>query len=293
MAKNTFPWVRRQMVKLLCRVEFNAGRSEVIRAIFAIWQKRLLRRYERSLHGKFPREVKTAVLFLSCDEEYFRKFGIHLVRSGLQKAGELNVHLHLNKLSEAYWRELQKFAEGEGGGLFSFTWDDIEFADLSGDQRWYYLASVRFIRLYQLVSICNAPVLSVDADGVVVKSLGPKLNELQGVDAGIYLRLGNTLDWRKVLASAFCIMPTMLGRRYMRDVALMIAWLLQGKLPYHIDQLVIYYMWQIYSRRESGFRVAELSQDMADWECHPESYLWSAKGDRKYLDKAFQEAQVV
>ena len=52
MAKNTFPRVRRQRVKLLCRVEFSAGRSELIRAILAIWQKRLLRRDERSLQDR-------------------------------------------------------------------------------------------------------------------------------------------------------------------------------------------------------------------------------------------------
>jgi hypothetical protein len=212
-------------------VEFSAGRSELIRAILAIWQKRLLRRDERSLHEKFPREVKTAVLFLSRDKEYFRMFGVHLLESGRQKAGELNDRLHSNKLLEACRRELQKFAEGKGGCLFPFTWDDIEFADLSGDRRWYCRASARFVRLHQLVSIGNAPVSGVDADGVVVKSPGPKLNELQGLDAGIYLRLGNTLDWRKVLASAFCIMPTVRGRRYLRDVALMTAWMLQGKLP--------------------------------------------------------------
>lgn len=291
MAKKDFPWLRRQWVRLVCWMEFVASRHFLTAAAFGAWQRRLLRRYESSLNGEFPAQVQTAVVFLSCDEVYFEKFGIHLVRSSLKNAGDLNVHLHVNRLSTRYREELERFAKAEGGGMFSFTWDDVEFEHLDGAQRWYYLASVRFVRLYQLVQRCEVPVLSVDADGVIVKSLAPKLRELDGADVGIYLRLTNTLDWRKVLASALFVMPTPTGREYIRDVALMIAWLLRGKLPYHIDQLVIYYMWQRYEQAGAGLKCVTLSQDMADWECRDDSYVWSAKGDRKYLDAAFRRAQ--
>jgi len=291
MAKKDFPWIRRQWIKMACRLEYAASRHFLTASVFGVWQRRLLRRYESTLYGEFPKNIKTAVVFLSCDEEYFDKFGIHLVRSSLKNASDLNVHLHVNRLSRHYHEKLKQFSETEGRGLFSYTWDDVEFEHLNGAQRWYYLASVRFVRLYQLVSQCDVPVLSVDADGVIVKSLEPKLRELDGKDAGIYLRLTNTLDWRKVLASALFVMPTKTGRDYIRDVALMIAWLLRGKLPYHIDQLVIYYMWQRYENADAGLRCVTLSQDMADWECRDDSYIWSAKGDRKYLDTAFRRAQ--
>jgi len=291
MAKKDFPWIKRQLIKVACWIEYSASRYFLTAAAFNIWKKHLLLRYESSLHGEFPTNVKTAVVFLSCDEAYFDKFGIHLVRSSLKNASDLNVHLHVNCLSRQYHKKLEQFAETEGRGLFSFTWDDIEFEHLDGAQRWYYLASVRFVRLYQLASQCNVPVLSVDADGVIVKSLDPKLRELDGKDVGIYLRLTNTLDWRKVLASALFVMPTQTGRNYIRDVALMIAWLLRGKLPYHIDQLVIYYMWQRYENAGAGLRCVTLSQDMADWEYLENSYVWSAKGDRKHMDAAFRRAQ--
>ena len=86
-------------------------------------------------------------------------------------------------------------------------------------------------------------------------------------------------------------MPTELGHRYSRDVAVVIGWLLRGKLHYHIDQLVIYYLWDLYRRHQPGFRDAPLGQDMADWECGQESYIWSAKGERKYLDEPFLKAR--
>jgi hypothetical protein len=208
----------------------------------------------------------------------------------LKNASGFNIHLHATGLSEAYRRELQQFAGTRAGGLLSYTWDDLEFDNLSGPRRWYYLAAVRFVRLYQLVEACQAPVLSLDADGVVVRSLEEKFAQLAGQDAGIYLRLGNTLDWRKVLASALFVMPTALGRRYMRDVAIVIASLLGRELHYHVDQLVIYHMWRLYHAGAPGFRVAELSQDMADWECSEDSYIWSAKGDRKYSQQKFLDA---
>jgi hypothetical protein len=287
MSKNDFPWISRQAVRLLCLLVFVLGRGRRFAPLFRLFADAGLKRYRDSLSGTFPVQVEKGVLFLSCDEAYYRQFGAHLVNSALKHAGGFNVHLHVNRLSRQFRQELQALAQASPGGLLSFTGDDLEFEHLSGSARWYYLASVRFVRLYQLVQTCRAPVLSLDADGVVVKSLQPRFAQMAGHDAGIYLRLGNTLDWRKVLASALFIMPSELGERFIRDVALVIAWLLRRKLPYHIDQLVIFYLWRVYAAREREFRVAPLSRDMADWECGEDSYIWSAKGDRKYLSREF------
>jgi hypothetical protein len=291
MGKKDFPWLPRQMVRLVCWLVFALGRSQVLAVLFRPLSAAVLRRYRSGLHGKFPGAVTKGVLFLSCDEAYYQEFGTHLVSSALKHAPGFNIHLHVNRLSQSYRQELQRFADHQSGGAFSYTWDDLEFEHLSGARRWYYLASVRFVRLYQLVQTCRAPVLSLDADGLVVKSLDSKFAQLTDHDAGIYLRLDNTLDWRKVLASALFVMPTELGQRFSRDVAVVIAWLLRGRLHYHIDQLVIYYLWDLYRSRQPGFTVVGLAQDMADWECGQGSYIWSAKGERKYLDEQFLKAR--
>ncbi len=290
MAKNDFPWFRRQIVKISCRLLFYVSHSFLFSKVFNLLRRRLMHRYEDSLFGEFPTDSKRAVIYLACDEIYYQKFGIHLVRSGIKNAPGFHIHLHVNGLSDHYQQVLEVFSKSEGQGLFSYTWDNMDFSKMNGNKRWYYLASVRFVRLYQLVQSCHVPVLSLDADGVIVKSLQPKLSELQATDIGIYLRPTNTLDWRKVLASALLIMNTEEGHSYIRDVALMIAWLLKKPLPYHIDQLVIYYMWGIYQSTRKGFRYFSLTQDMADWECREDSYIWSAKGDRKYMDKVFRRA---
>ncbi len=290
MGKKDFPWIPRQTVRLVCWLVFTLGRSQVFSSVFKLSKRAALRRYRDSLGGGFPGEVQKGVLFLSCDEAYYRDFGTHLVNSALRNSPGFNIHLHVNNSSDDFRQELGRFAAQEATGLFSYSWDTLDFESLSGARRWYYLASVRFVRLYQLVHACNAPVLSLDADGVVVKSLDAKFAEMVAQDAGIYLRLDNTLDWRKVLASALFIMPTARAERYIRDVAIVIAWLLKGKLYYHIDQLVIYYMWRFYTTGESDFRVAQLSQEMADWECREDSYVWSAKGERKYLNQEFLQA---
>jgi len=287
MSKNDFPFISRQAVRLLCWLVFVLGRSRLLAGPFRWFADAQFEAYRRSLAGVFPAQVEKGVLFLSCDEAYYRQFGVHLVNTALKHSPGFNVHLHVNKLSPEFHRELRERADASPGQLLSITGDDVAFEHLSGAARWYYLASVRFVRLHQLVRACRAPVLSLDADGVVVRSLEPRFAQMAGQDAGIYLRLGNTLDWRKVLASALFIMPTELGQRFIRDVALVVAWLLRRKLPYHIDQLVIFYLWRIYTAREKGFRVTPLSRDMADWECSRDSYIWSAKGERKYLSREF------
>ena len=287
MSKRDFPWISRQAVRLLCWLVFSLGRSPRFAWLLGLFADANLKRYRDSLSGAFPTRVAKGVLFLSCDEAYYEQFGVHLVNSALKHSPGFNVHIHVNGLSQEFRLKLQEVAQASPGGLLTFTGDNLEFEHLSGSARGYYLASVRFVRLYQLVQACRAPVLSLDADGVVVRSLEPRFEQMAGQDAGIYLRLDNTLDWRKVLASALFIMPTSLGERFSRDVALVIAWLLRRKLPYHIDQLVIFYLWRIYAAREKGFRVTPLSRDMADWECGEDSYIWSAKGDRKYLSREF------
>jgi len=290
MSKRDFPWISRQAVRLFCWLVFLLGCNRRLAWLFRLFADANLRPYQRSLSGRFPIQVDKGVLFLSCDEAYYRQFGLHLVRSALEHSPGFNIHLHVNRLSQEFRQELQELTQASPGGLLTFTGDDLEFEHLSGAARWYYLASVRFVRLYQLVQACKAPVLSLDADGVVVKSLDPRFAQMDGQDAGIYLRLDNTLDWRKVLASALFVMPTELGERFIRDVALVVAWRLRRELPYHIDQLVIFYLWRVYSAREKNFRVTALSRDMADWECGEGSYIWSAKGDRKYLNPAFLDA---
>jgi hypothetical protein len=290
VSKNDYPWVYRQMARGLSRAVCGAGRSRWLSRPYQFFSTSVMRRYRISLAGAFPQRVDKGVLFLSCDERYYRDFGVHLVRSALKNCRGFNIHLHITCLSDGYRRELQQYADSHSAGLLSLTWDQLAFDNLSGQRRWYYLAAVRFVRLYQLVESCRAPVLSLDADGVVVRSLEQKFAQMAGCDAGIYLRLSNTLDWRKVLASALFVMPTPLGRRYIRDVAHAIAWLLDHELHYHVDQLVIYDMWRCYRATEPEFQVATLSQDLADWECRGESYVWSAKGDRKYCMAEFLNA---
>jgi hypothetical protein len=290
MSKKDFPWLPRQTARLLSWLVFKAGSSRSFGWPFQLLSAAALKRYRGSLSGRFPSGVDKGVLFLSCDEHYYRSFGVHLVRSALKNSRGFNVHVHVNRLSAGYRKQLKQFADTQAGGLLSYTWDDLEFESLSARRRWYYLAAVRFVRLHQLVEACHAPVLSLDADGVVVKSLEEKFAQMSGRDTGIYLRLANTLDWRKVLASALFVMPTPLGRRYIRDVAVVIACLLSRELHYHIDQLVIYQLWRLYSTREPDFRVVELSQELADWECRDDSYIWSAKGDRKYFKQEFLNA---
>jgi len=287
MSKRDFPWISRQVVRLLCWLVFSLGRSRRFAGLLGLFADANLKRYRDSLSGAFPSRVAKGVLFLSCDEAYYVQFGVHLVNSALKHSPGFNVHLHVNGLSQEFRLQLQEVAQASPGGLLTFTGDNLAFEHLSGAARWYHLASVRFVRLYQLVQACRAPVLSLDADGVVVKSLEPRFAQMAGQDVGIYLRLDNTLEWRKVLASALFIMPTRLGERFVRDVALVIAWLLRRKLPYHIDQLVIFYLWRIYAAREKDFHVTPLSRDMADWECSEDSYIWSAKGNRKYLSREF------
>ncbi len=291
MAKNDFPWLRVQVASARCSVLCALNRSALLRPLAGFAEQRLLGPYESQLHGRLPEQVNKGVVFLACDEEYFAKFGKYLVRSALSHLDDYCVHLHVYALSDSYKAELKALVAEVAPGHFSFTYDHIPYKHLVGAERWYYLASVRFIRIYQLLRSTRKPVFCLDADSLVAGDLRDFEQVLSEHDAAIFLRLGNTLAWRKVLAAVLWISPTDNGIAFARDTALTIAWLLRSRLPYHIDQLVLHKVYQYYQRRVPGFRVLPLDNHMLSWDCDPESVVWSPKGDRKYNETTFLLAQ--
>ena len=110
MSKKNFPWTSRQTVRLFCWLVFLLGRNRRFTWLFRLFADANLKRYRASLSGSFPTQVQKGVLFLSCDEAYYRQFGLHMVNSALKHSPGFNVHLHVNGLSQEFRQELQEFA---------------------------------------------------------------------------------------------------------------------------------------------------------------------------------------
>ena len=123
-------------------------------------------------------------------------------------------------------------------------------------------------------------------DSEIRCSLSDAVAEFQDQDVNLFLRLKAPNEWSKVLAAAVICGPTALGRRFLRDVSAAVVYHLRNGPKYHIDQLILYFVWKWYTSEEQGFSAGTLTKSFSDWEFHDQSLVWHAKGPRKQTFKA-------
>jgi hypothetical protein len=123
----------------------------------------------------------------------------------------------------------------------------------------------------------------IDVDGIVRRDLEREIRALAGSDVGIILRPHQPRIWRRILACAVLLNPTVEGRRFSARLVAALDRILRSAPRFHIDQIVIYYLWRHCRRR---VRIAELDERWADHEFSPTGLIWTAKGNARKLELA-------
>lgn len=241
------------------------------------------------LHGTFNHTGFT--IFTACDDAYFNEFGIVLVNS-IRQNTSCNVHLHIfnpsadtlqwlirNSVSYTYelllhskllpatqfWKNppLDDFNQSRLQRIHK----SIEKGNDSGIHdriiKTYY-ACTRFIRLAQIFT--GGDVLAIDIDAIVRKhpSELPDTKDFyihkntQYLAGGIYLN-ENSIPFLQEYAAK------------LED------YITNDYLYWSLDQDVL-------DSIVPKYNFGELPRSYIDWNMHPDSYVWTAKGKRKELD---------
>lgn len=236
---------------------------------------------ELRLEGGWPDAADPRpIVFAACDDGYFDRFGQHLALSSAARSPGTRIHLHLYEPSPACLAQADAVIARCGGRLTVSR--EGPARNPFGRPMSFYFAAGRFAVAARMRKEIAAPILMVDADGLVANDLAAGFRGLTGREAGFILQPENEALYRKILASAIYLGTSgdEVAEFFTRLAdGIGIALAMGGR--YHVDQIGIHYALGHCARRQWGPRIAPLGLEWSDYEFRPESLIWSTKGARK------------
>ena len=233
------------------------------------------------LDGDWPdaNDVRPVVM-AACDEGYFNRFGQHLALSSAAQSPDTRVHLHVYAPS-AECRQAIAVLQERCGGRLTVSIEGLERSPFAEPKSFYYAAG-RFAVAARMRKSIAAPILMVDADGLVAAPLSEGFAELAGMEAGFILQPDNDALYRKILASAIYLgtVGEQTAEFFTRLSDGIGGALAQGG-DYHVDQIGIHYALEWCRANSWGPRVDHLDLKWSDYRFEPGSLIWSTKGARK------------
>lgn len=248
-----------------------------------------LSRYTDVYNGNLPNPGSKGIVFAACDDKYYWLFARSLAASLAVNSPQYALHLHICGPSEKTLSDFDRLRDALKALTLTVSWEPIDLSPYSGPA-FQYFASVRFLRLAQILQAAKAPVLVIDADSVIKKDLTPLFQNTAKDDFGLFLR-PRTVPWRKILATVVIAYPTAAGFRFFERVGRGLARIFEWRPGFHVDQLAIWYVYLLtFLTSRPGIR--RLKWDTSDWNIERDSFIWSAKGPRKFQEEGFlQELQ--
>lgn len=234
-----------------------------------------------TLEGDWPDAADARpVVMAACDEGYFDRFGQHLALSSAAQSPDTRLHLHIYAPSPACRTAIDALTTRCEGRL-TVSIEGLERNPFATPRSFYYAAG-RFAVASRMRKEIAAPILMIDADGLVANSLSAGFERLAGTEAAFILQPGNDALYRKILASAIYLgtkgeQTVQFFTRLSDGIGLALAQAGQ----YHVDQIGIHYALEWCRANNWGPRIADLDLAWSDYEFRPESLIWSTKGARK------------
>jgi len=238
--------------------------------------------------GDAPRAAEGELaVFTSCDPGYL-DHAVALVRSLEAFSPGALVVLHVANPRNEDVARAQDLAATLRHTRLHISLEDVDLTDMSAERRRAYFASMRFLRLSEVMRSLGGAVLCVDADSLFVSPLDGdftnKANaeiclvrrEQEGKDTPDHLRVANGSIW---------IRPTEGALDWLDAVAKELAGLFAGDgAEWFVDQAVVARQLDAFRRRVVALNI---KPRYADWEFRQGSVLWAGKGQRKFADLRF------
>lgn len=276
------------MAKLKATLPFRTVRNRHDNAVWFWQQWRVRRAIDEAFRATTPLELDSAIVLegswptaadprplvlAASDERYFERFGVHLACSSAARSPATRLHLHLYDPSPAAI-EAAAALTAQSGGRLTISHEGPS-RNPFGKPESFYFAAGRFAIAARLRRELIAPIMMVDADGLIANDLIAGFDALAGHDAGFILQPDNAARYRRILASAVYLGPG--SADFFTRLADGIGLALRQRGHYHVDQLGIHYALQ----RRGALGVTALGLEWSDYRFAPDSLIWSAKGARK------------
>ena len=243
--------------------------------------------FGRSANWLFgEREIDQAApaVFTVCDTHYL-DYAISLIRSADVFSPGSAIALHVvNPRSEDVAR-VQTVAASLEQTRLALSVERIDLSPLAPAQQRAYFASARFLRLVEVMGAVSMPVLSLDADSLIVAPIDNDFSDKTHAEVCLIRREQATEPHLAVANGSIWLRPTAGARAWLQSVATdLIDAFEQGRADWFVDQLATGRQVQAYGGRVG---ILNIKGKYADWNFGDNSIVWSGKGPRKAADQRF------
>ncbi len=242
-----------------------------------------------AVRGAWPEVAANRLLLLvSADSGYLCEHGLPFACSLERNSPDAHLHLHLINPDAACEATLERIRQEFARTTLSQTEERFDFAGFSPEFARTYCASIRFVRLLQLLRAVRRGALLLDIDVLVRGSLEEFRDGRNGYDCAIHTRFHSRRDREKFFASVFYAASTPPALAYLGSVTTRIASaIVQRKARWYLDQIALYEAYREHLDTRSAIRLEHLSMRYADWEFRKNSTIWAGKGWRKAMDETY------
>lgn len=239
-------------------------------------------------------ESARLILFCCCDQVYYDRYVFPLLLSVDRHSPGVHIHVHVVNPSPVLKKGFERMGEMLLHTSTTLSTEVYDFKGMSQEFRRTYYASVRFVRLAELCKARMVPVLAIDVDAVVMRSVLSIRKAARDGDVSLRLRLHRSEAHLKTAAGAVYLAPTAGARKFISRVAQRIETSLHQALsdptasPWYIDQVALT---EAYETLQDDVTFINMPKSYCDWDMRDGSAVWTAKGDLKTNSEKFLDIQ--
>lgn len=226
------------------------------------------------------------LIFTACDNGYL-DYASSLVRSVDLFSPGFAFVLHLINPDSNSLERVQQLRNKLRFTRLSVSFERIDLSELDQGQQRVYFASARFPQLSRLLVQTKTPILSLDADSLIVNPID--LNFSDKLDAEVvivrrHLKAG-LAEQLAVATGSIWFKPTENVCKFVDAISKQVdEHLKEHRLKWFLDQIIFYRQMQQHSK---VVRFYNLKRKYADWDFSEGSIVWAGKGPRKENDMRF------
>jgi len=247
---------------------------------------RLFRNGEMTLPAAAAERV---TVFVCMDTSYCLRYLGSIAASIAEHSPGANLHVHLVNPHEGARARLKAVERLLGPDKVSYSEETARLANFSQDERRTYFASIRFVRLAEVMRARPGTYFVMDVDNIVRGDLDGCIDLARGAD----VLIRNRFSIRPHLAVAACgivLANTDAARDFMNRTAEYILDAFHtGHIAWFLDQIALTMaLNEPASEPALKLKIAQLPRTLLDWDFAAESLVWTGKGKRRLRNKRYQ-----
>ena len=223
------------------------------------------------------------ILYMSCNKSYFELFTKPLLLSLSQKEPGAQVHIHLMDSDLEHTEKTKKFCKVISDLKIAIT---VERPFLPANDPYSartYFHAIRFIRFYNHLNFYKKRLWLMDVDALFNQSPSYFFDKAKKSDIALRVRPGRLEPWNQFNACLLGVTPNKRSLNYIHYIASYISFFyLNSKLPWGIDQLAMYAVFQDLKKNNLDPSVYLLDEKILDYDYKKEGILWCSSGHTKF-----------